>query len=174
MEITPLTPTPEQLDGSGRLVIEKVRTHLPDSQSPTSQPPAVPHDDRPALAENDLVSRCVERRWGVSALARDSIVRQLVNIIESTGTKDKDRIRAFRALVEAERLDLEAVKTAATVAAIKRFSDSLPAEKHVMSDAELQTGVALLLEDRREQQAPADAPIRIHPQPTTDEGYEVA
>lgn len=114
----------------------------------------------------DLVERCLERRWGVPNESRRNMISQLVSIVECGAVKDRDRVRAFRALLEAEKLDLDAIKTAASVAAIQKLGGEITESRQVVSDLDLIEGAARLL----------DRPATVLPtiSAVEDDEYEVA
>ncbi len=81
----------------------------------------------------------MERRWGVPDNLRAALVARMAEIVLSAGTKPATAAKAFKALLDAEKLDLEAMRIAVDSVAIVQ-------EEQRLSEADLAEGVARLFE----------------------------
>lgn len=95
-----------------------------------------------------LLKRCLSQRWSLTDEQRRRVLDRVLDI--ATTGPDKHAIAAFRALVDAERLDLQSAELAVKAAAVKVMDDAVQGSARGLSDSELADGVARLLEPAAE------------------------
>ncbi len=117
-------------------------------------------------SDTPLLTKALRARWSISAAKRMAILDHMVAIAGDMGDR-KNAIRAFNAIVDAEKLDLAAAELqikAGAVCAIDELTGALttrqldgvrlPSSGHVevgleVSDSELEEGVRRILDSGR-------------------------
>lgn len=113
-----------------------------------------------------LLKRCLTERWSASPEQRRAALDHMA-LLASNFNDPKTAVKAFKALVEAERLDLDAVRVAVGAAAVKVLAGTTAQAPRIdagPTDDDLREGVARLLAPARDaiiNDAPVQAPVRV-------------
>lgn len=68
-----------------------------------------------------LAARALRERWPISDEQRKQLIESMVDLASSPLVKPSTRVLAFRAIVDADKVDVEAAKTLVTAAAVAKM-----------------------------------------------------
>lgn len=89
--------------------------------------------EEPTAADAGLVARASAKSWSVAD--RAALLDRMREIVNDPARKPRERIAAFRAIVMAERLDLESVKVTMAAADHETLVDELAALEQRLEQA---------------------------------------
>lgn len=96
----------------------------------------------------ELFDRLCQQRWGMSAVNRKMLQRQLLEIATDVGQDGAVRVRAVMAAMDGDRIDLESIGVAVKIAAVKMLSGNNESQRvPEIGRSDLAAGVLALLHD---------------------------